>query len=107
LAGGKPQQVARAAVLSTALALPGCLSGAIYSHVTVPLDANFDATPVYRGEASDSWKTFQYYGRIDWGSTGLAEVAREHGMKRLYYADVETLTILRFWTQRWVHVYGE
>lgn len=97
------------AICATAVGCSACVSGAIYSHVTVPLDTNFDATPVLTESARESWKTFQYsyYVRVDWGSTGLAEIAREHGMSRIYYADVETLTILNIWTQRWVRVYGE
>lgn len=86
---------------------PGCLSGALYHHTTVPLDVNLDETPVHREDAEGSWKTFQYYVRFDWGSDAPGEIAREYGFTRIYYADLETLSVLGLWTQRTVHVYGE
>jgi hypothetical protein len=90
-----------------ALGCPGCLTGLVYFHVTVPLDVNFDETPVHAEQARDSWNTFQYYVRFDWGSDGLGDVAKRHGFARVHYADLETLTVLGIWTQRYAHVYGE
>jgi hypothetical protein len=83
------------------------MSGAIYSHVTVPLDVNLDRTPVYGEHARESWNTFQYYVRVDWGSAGIGDIAKEHGFDRVHYADLETLSVLGLWTQRWARVYGE
>jgi hypothetical protein len=90
-----------------ALLCTGCLQGLIYSRVTVPLDVNLDATPVHAERAHDSWNTLQYYVSVDWGSIGLGDVAKEHGFERIYYADLETLSVLGIWTQRTAHVYGE
>ena len=105
------QATARArAVVGAVLLLVGsmgCLSGRIYSHVTRPLDLNLNRTPVYQTQGKDSTKTVQYYLSVDWGSTGIGDVAKRHGMTRVYYADLETRTVLGFWRQHWVHVYGE
>ncbi len=90
-----------------ALVCPGCLGGVIYSRVTVPLDVNFDATPVHTERATGSWNTLQYYVQVDWGSDGLGDVAKKHGFTRIYYADLETLSVFGIWTQRSAHVYGE
>jgi hypothetical protein len=95
------------ALLVLANATLGCVSGAIYSHVTVPLDVNLDQTPVHQDYGRDSWNTFQYYVRVDWGSAGIGDIAREYGFTRVHYADVETLSVLGLWTQRWARVYGE
>lgn len=85
----------------------GCLSGLVYSHVTRPLDVNFDQTPVHAERAQSSHKTVEYYVRVDWGSTGLADIGKAHGFDKIHYADLETLSILGFYRQRWAHVYGE
>ena len=45
--------------------------------------------------------------QIDWGETGLGAVAKKHGFKRIYYADLETFSILGIYTRRTAHVYGE
>jgi hypothetical protein len=96
------------ALLVLATALTGCVSGLIYTHVTVPLDVNLDRTPVHDDYArEESWNTIQYYARIDWGSDGIGETAKEHGFTRVDYADLETLSVLGIWTQRWARVYGE
>jgi hypothetical protein len=89
------------------LVTPGCLTGLIYTRVTVPLDVNLDETPVHRESDSDSWNTIQYYVQVHWGSAGIGDVAKRHGFTRIYYADLETLSVLGVWTQRWAHVYGE
>ncbi len=85
----------------------GCVSGALYSHVTVPLDVNLNRTPVVQAEAKDASHIFQYYVRVDWGTNGLGDIAKQHGFKKIHYADLETLSVLGFWTQYTAHVYGE
>ncbi len=96
------------------LTMTGCVSGAIYSHTTVPLDTDFDHTPAHNGERGDSWKTLVVpliglggQVRFDWGDISIADSMRQAGIETIHYADVETLSVLGIWTQRWVHVYGE
>jgi len=107
------QKISRSLAVSGAVVLllgqTGCLAGggALYSHVTVPLDVNLDRTPVHRDQAQDALRTFNYFIRVDWGSDGIGDIAKRHGFKRVYYADLETLTVLGVWRQRWAHVYGE
>jgi len=86
----------------------GCATnGAIFTHVTEPLDLNFERTPMHRDEGSGDWHTVQYYVQVDWGRNGLGEIARRHGLKCIHYADLETLSVLGIYAQRKVHVYGE
>ena len=41
-----------------------------------------------------------------WDTNGIGEIGKENGLEEVYYADLETLSVLGIWTQRWVHVYG-
>ena len=99
-----------------AAGLIACLgsTGCIYSHTVMPLDVNFNETPVHPGrKTDDSWNTLRIplvwvpgYVQIDWGSSGIADAARAQGMTEIDYADLETLSVLGIWTQHWVRVYG-
>ena len=91
----------------------GCLSGGIYTHVTKPLDVNLNHTPVHDGGRGESWKTLRIpitsglFIQVDWGSDAIGDTARRAGMTTIHYADLETLSVLGLWTQRWAVVYGE
>jgi len=98
---------AAALALALAPAATGCGYGRIYTRIVLPLDTNYTDTPVVARRASDDVKSFQYYGRLDWGEGGIGEIARRHGFTKVYYADVERLGLLGIWSQTWVHVYGE
>ena len=37
---------------------------------------------------------------------GIGDIARQHGLEEVYFADLETLSILGYWEQQWVHIYG-
>jgi hypothetical protein len=87
--------------------LTGCLNGAIYTNVTVPLDVNFDATPVVSDDDSGNIKTLRvYYVQADWGDASIGAIAKDHGFKEVHYADLRTLSVLGVWTQRFVTIYG-
>lgn len=85
----------------------GCVSGALFTHVREPIDINFNRTPVHSAEGTADWHSVQYYVQIDWGDNAFGEVAKQAGLSRIHYADLETLSILGVYTQRKVHVYGE
>ncbi len=85
----------------------GCANGRLFTHVVVPLDVNLNETPVFTQRAENHGQRFQYYVRIEWGHQGVGEIAREQGLNKVYYADLETWSVLGIWTQRYVHVYGE
>ena len=92
------------------LSTTGCgalRSGLLYTHVTKPLDTDFDLTPVHEGASTNSHDSLRYYVRVDWGSTGLGDVAKRLGFKKIHYADLETLSVLGIWTQQTAHIYGE
>jgi len=72
-----------------------------------PLSTNFDNTPVGEREESGDMKDLRVYNiEIQWDSNAVGDVARKYGFEELYYADLETLSILGVWTQQWLHLYG-
>jgi hypothetical protein len=100
-------------VLFAGATLSGCVagaarpSGAIFSRTIEPLDLNFNNTPVHSQRADEGANTLQYYVRVDWGSFAPGEVAKSYGFSEIHYADLETLSVLGFFTRRTVHVYGQ
>jgi hypothetical protein len=81
--------------------------GLAYRHTTEPLTTNFRATPIVsRGELGNI-KHFRYRLEAMWDSNAIGDVARARGLKRIHYADLETLSLLGVWNQYYVHVYGD
>jgi hypothetical protein len=88
------------------------MSGFLYTHTTVPLDVDMNATPRKPENRGGSWTTLVIpivvaSIRVDWGDMGVAEAARARGIETVYYADLETVSVLGLFTQRTIHVYGE
>lgn len=96
----------RALCVGLLTTLTGCGTGLIYTHVTTPLDLDFNNTPVVQAGAEGDVKTLQFRVRFDWGSRGIGEIAKEYGFEEIYYADLETFSLLGVWTRQTVHVYG-
>jgi hypothetical protein len=44
--------------------------------------------------------------QFDWGSDAIADAARDQGITEIHYADLEVLSVLGIWSQRWAIVYG-
>jgi hypothetical protein len=90
--------------LATACRTP---SGAIYTHTITPLTTNLRETPVVESSSRGDVRQIDYSSvRVRWSSNGLGEIAQKAGFSEIYYADLETLSVLGIWTQRWAHVYG-
>lgn len=103
------RRVVGVCILGLALALTGCTTGLIYTHITTPLDINFNNTPVFTGRretGKGDTKKIQYYVAIEWESNAIGDIMKKAGLKEVYYADLEILSVLGIWTQRWVNVYG-
>ena len=76
-------------------------------HTVEPLTTNFDKTPSGIKTAANDTRRIQYNGlSIDWHTSGIGHTGKKHGFNEVYYADLETLSILGIWTQKWVHIYG-
>jgi hypothetical protein len=105
------RKLVRTCALATAacstLAFGGCTTGAIYHRVTLPLDVNFNNTPIYSPASRGSTKKIRYYVDMQWDSNGIGDIARKAGLKKVYYADRTVLSVAGVWTQVFVTVYGE
>jgi hypothetical protein len=101
--------LARFAAIVSALLLCGCMRGLIYTHTTQPLTTHFNRTPVGNGsQAKGDVKELRYnsYMRVIWDENSIGSIAKEAGFSEIYYADIETFSILGIWTQYRVFVYG-
>ena len=94
-------------LLLVASILGSCVAdGLVYSHTTRPLMTNFSATPVADSGSRSDVKTVAFYVDVRWGDGGIGAIAREKGIAEIYYADIETIKVLRYWKQEFVRVYG-
>lgn len=93
--------------LVAAFLLTGCAVAPLYHHVTLPLDVNYNNTPVFDTSAGGNTKQFRYYVDFNWDSNGIGDIAKKAGFDKVYYADRTVLSIGGVWTQVFVTVYGE
>jgi hypothetical protein len=99
------------AILIIMLSITGCghivPTGGIYTHITTPLDIDLSQTPRAETVKTGDIKHIQYYGDISWDSNAIGEIAKQSGLETVYFADLETFSILGIWNQYKVHVYGK
>lgn len=100
------------------LLLSGCskpllFNNGLFSHTIEPLTFNRERTDVSNSEkqASGRINQFQYpltsALSVRFGKNGLGEVAKEHGIETIYYADLERWNALfGLWQTEIVHIYG-
>jgi hypothetical protein len=90
-------------------ALPSCMNGFLYTHTIRPLTTDLRNTPVVPGPGvQGSLLQFRYsYLDLRGGDNAIGAVAREKGLTRVFYADIETYRILGVFTTSYVRVYGE
>jgi hypothetical protein len=105
-------------VLCAALALAGCGSianvytyegtGFFYTHTVKPLTVDMRNTRsegLKRG-SGDIKNIEVYYVRVEWNNNSIGDIAKEHGIGTILFADVERLSVLGIWRQHIVHIYG-
>jgi len=89
------------------------LRGGLYSHTVQPLTVNREPTDVKNSVMEGKGRITQ----IDYplmtvlsvrvGKNGLGQVAKEHGMTTIYYADLEQWSaVFGLWSMEVVHIYG-
>ncbi len=96
-------------ILATVLMLTGCgTTGIIYTHVTTPLDTNMSLTPSGVSEDEGSIRHLSLgYLHFMWDSNAIGDIAKEHGIETVYYADLEELSVLGIWNEYTIHIYGK
>jgi len=80
--------------------------GAIYTHITTPLDINLSQTPSGTDDGEGDIKHFSYRVHVMWDSNAIGDIAKRNGLETIYFADLETLKILGLWNRYTVHVHG-
>lgn len=86
----------------------GIVSGLLYQSTVEPLDENLDRSKFVDQAQQGDIKHFQF-DMVDlrWDSNAIGDLVKAHGMDTVYFADVETFSILLgIWSQDIVHVYG-
>ncbi len=98
----------RRAVGLVVLGLSFVLSGCIYTHIITPLDVNLNNTPVFDRLATkrDTKQVRLPYINLQWDSNAIGDIMKRAGLTEVHYADLETLSVLGIWSQRFVTVYG-
>ncbi len=95
-------------IIAGILVLAGCTPrGLLYTHIKTPLDINMSQTPADGKNVHGDLKHIPFYVDILWDSNAIGDIAKQNGIKTVYFADLETLRILIFWNQYTVHVYGK
>jgi PBP1b-binding outer membrane lipoprotein LpoB len=100
-------------IVFMAMALALLFSGCVYIHTVEPLTLNMDRTPMTSVEKEGSLKLISFpplsgaYQLVAWDSAAIGDVAKKQGMQEVYFADLETLSILRIWNRYTIHVYGK
>jgi hypothetical protein len=88
------------------------LVGAVYTRVKFPLTTDLNQTPAAvstgNGKIVRIKEPFSGYGiYAEFNSNAIGEIAKRHGLKAVYYADIERLSILGIWRHDEVIVCGE
>ena len=102
----------RMLALLLACAAPGCLTGRLYEHYTVPvvtdvcdtprgsrmvtLDSHYAEAPFTRGAIN-----------AEWWSRAIGDAAHRKGLKRVHFADLHVLGILSVYKRQRIEVWGE
>lgn len=103
------------AALACAPLLSACMVGRIYQHTHEPLDLNLSQTPVFTGADGTGSSAVDHLHipltavQVDvlWDSNAIGDVMRRSGLEEVYYADLETFSVLGIWQQYTVYAYGK
>lgn len=98
------------------LGLMGCgtrpLVGLIYTKVKMPLSRDLNLSPLKEnagiGKVIKIKEPISGYGiYAELNSNAIGEIAKKHGISKVYFADRELFSILGIWTTEKVIIYGE
>lgn len=100
--------IAITAILASVMLFSGCGIGLIYTHTVKPLNPNMHSTEMKPASGQGDIKQIAIQGiSVTWDDDSIGSIARENGLKELYYADREILSVMfGIWKQETIHVYG-
>jgi len=87
-------------------------SGYIFVHTRVPYTTDLHDTPVRKtsgvGRILHVEEPFSGYGLYaELNSNAIGDIASRHGIKTIYWADLEIFSVLGAWQEHKLHIYGE
>ena len=90
----------------------GPLVGLIYTKVKMPLSRDLDGSPLKdndgTGKVVKIKEPISGYGvYAELNSNAIGEIAKKHGISKVYFADQELFSVLGIWTTTEVIIYGE
>jgi len=100
--------IAITAILASVMLFSGCGIGLIYTHTVKPLNPDMHRTELTPTSGQGDIKQISLYNiSVTWDDNSIGSIAREKGLKELYYADREILSVMfGIWKQETIHVYG-
>lgn len=94
------------------LTLIGCARGLLYTNITTPYTTDFRSkdstgTPVGVKKCTIDDYTIRYYVSFEWTDNEILPEARVADLKKIYYIDLETLSVLGVFQLKSYIIYGE
>ncbi len=88
------------------------LNGFLFTKIKIPYTVNLDNTPVVLipsegkiSQINEPFSGYAFYSRFD--SNAIGDIAKKHGLKKVYFADLEIFSILGIWRHEKIFIYGE
>lgn len=106
-------------LLLVPIALTGCglaprssISGYIYEHYRKPFTTDLNSTAVAwktgQGKVVEVQEPLSGYGvSAEFNSNAVGDIARENGISKVYWADMEYFNVLGIWKEQRLFIYGE
>lgn len=88
------------------------LQGFVFTNVKIPYSIDLNNTPT-QGKCGDG-KVIQIKEPISgqgiylqYHTNAIGDIAQEHGLKKVYFADLEIFNVLGIWSYRKIYIYGK
>ncbi len=90
----------------------GAPTGRVFTNIRVPYTLDLDNTPVTNIHANGLIihieEPVSGYGLYtEFNSNAIGDIAKKHGLTKVYFADIEIFDVLGIWHHERLHIYGE
>ncbi|MDY6790694.1 MAG: hypothetical protein SWH54_05430 [Thermodesulfobacteriota bacterium] len=98
--------------MSIGLSDNSILRGRVFKHYRLPYTIDLHNTPVTdsqaRGLIIHIEEPVSGYGLYtEFNSNAIGDIAKKHGLTKVYFADIEIFDVLGIWYHERLHIYGE
>jgi len=90
----------------------GVLKGYVFKSIRLPYTMNLDNTPSTIFQSNGKilkikapFSGYNFYAEFN--SNAIGDIAKKHGLNKVYFADLEIFSILGIFKYEEVHIYGE